>query len=173
MRGSERDALLRDLLNLANRALKSRESDLQTLALSILEILHTYHTERECVLTCGSLRLEPPGLKVFWKDLPVNGLSLTEFKVVHLLASQAGSGVSYERLYGLVHGEGFVSGLDGKGYRVNTRSIKKRIVQKFQAVDPDWDQIRVKPGFGYSWVSDRAEEQRSLGSPACEMAAAA
>ncbi|HLS68350.1 MAG TPA: helix-turn-helix domain-containing protein, partial [Kiloniellales bacterium] len=78
-------------------------------------------------------------------------LSLTEFKLVQLMAERAGQDVTYRELYDLVHGRGFVAGSGPDGYRANVRTFMKRIRQKFRELDADFDEIENYPGFGYRW----------------------
>jgi two-component system response regulator ChvI len=88
--------------------------------------------------------------QVTWKGTEVE-LTLTEFEIIHRLASRSGRDVGYRELYDLVHGEGFVAGDGAEGYRANVRTLIKRIRQKFRNVDEQFDEIRNYPGFGYRW----------------------
>jgi two-component system response regulator ChvI len=102
-----------------------------------------------------SLAVEPLALdldshRITWKGGDVE-LTLTEFEIIHVLASRTGKDVSYRELYDLVHGEGFVAGEGAEGYRANVRTMIKRIRQKFRNVDGEFDEIRNYPGFGYRW----------------------
>ena len=49
-------------------------------------------------LTCGKLVLKPETSRAFWNRVDV-GLTLGEYKIVHLLVSNAGSFVTYRALY--------------------------------------------------------------------------
>src|SRR6185437_14403128 len=80
-------------------------------------------------------------------------LTLTEFKIVALLALRTGEDVSYREIYDLVHGKDFVAGYGTEGYRANVRTFIKRIRKKFRDVDPDFDQIHNYAGFGYRWIA--------------------
>lgn len=82
------------------------------------------------------------------RELP---LTLTEFKVVALLADSGGADVSYRQIYDLVRGEGFAAGYGEEGYRGNVRAMVKRIRQKFRDVDADFDDLQNYAGFGYRW----------------------
>ena len=104
----------------------------------------------------GELELRGETSRVFWKGKEVP-LSVTEFKMVALLAARAGQDVRYRDLYDLVHGSGFVAGYGTEGYRSNVRAFVKRIRQKFREVDPAFDEIENYSGFGYRW-SDAASE---------------
>ena len=101
----------------------------------------------------GSLRLDNDSHRAFWKDNQLD-LTLTEFKVVRLLAGQSGKDVSYRHIYDVVRGEGFSAGHGEDGYRTNVRSLVKRLREKFTAYDKDFAQIENYPGFGYRWLND-------------------
>lgn len=102
------------------------------------------------VLRRGPLELRRDTNRAFWKDKEVP-LSITEFKMVDLLATRAGQDVRYRELYDLVHGEGFMAGYGNEGYRSNVRAFVKRIRQKFRDVDDSFDEIENYSGFGYRW----------------------
>ena len=101
-------------------------------------------------LAVDLLSLDLDSHRVTWKGNDVE-LTLTEFEIIHVLASRTGKDVSYRELYDLVHGEGFVAGEGAEGYRANVRTMIKRIRQKFRNVDGEFDEIRNYPGFGYRW----------------------
>lgn len=100
----------------------------------------------------GPLELRRDTARAFWKGNEVP-LTITEFKMVDLLASRAGHDVRYRDLYDLVHGEGFVTGNGTEGYRANVRAFVKRIREKFRAADADWDALENYSGFGYRWTA--------------------
>lgn len=102
------------------------------------------------VLRRGLLELRRDTNRAFWNDKEVP-LSITEFKMVDLLATRAGHDVRYRELYDLVHGEGFMAGYGSEGYRSNVRAFVKRIRQKFRDVDEGFDEIENYSGFGYRW----------------------
>jgi two-component system response regulator ChvI len=102
----------------------------------------------EPVLTRGPLQLRVS--RAFWRNQQVD-LTLTEFNIVHLLASRAGQDVSYREIYDLVHGRAFIAGYGADGYRANVRSLIKRIRQKFRSIDPRFTEIENFPGLGYRW----------------------
>jgi two-component system, OmpR family, response regulator ChvI len=103
----------------------------------------------------AALELRPDIGRAFWKGRQID-LTLTEFRMVHHLASRAGEDVPYRDLYDLVHGKDFVAGPGEEGYRANVRTFIKRIRQKFRDVDDSFEQIENYPGFGYRWR--RSEE---------------
>lgn len=105
------------------------------------------------VLVLGSLRLDHETSRAFWRVQQVD-LSLTEFRMVALMATRAGREVRYRELYDLVHGPDFVAGVGEQGYRANVRTFIKRIRQKFHDLDDGFDAIENYAGFGYRWRND-------------------
>jgi len=101
-------------------------------------------------LVCDRLRLEPETSRAFWNGVDVD-LTLGEYKLVHLLASNAGSFATYRTLYDRLHFQGFIAGSGTDGFRANVRSAIKRIRNKFRACDPAFDKIENYTGFGYCW----------------------
>jgi two-component system, OmpR family, response regulator ChvI len=101
-------------------------------------------------LTCGNLVLNTETSRACWNQVDV-GLTLGEYNVVHLLASHAGSFVTYRTLYDRLRFKGFIAGTGNDGYRANVRSAIKRIRNKFRACDPAFDEIENYTGFGYGW----------------------
>jgi two-component system response regulator ChvI len=99
---------------------------------------------------CGRLMLKPRVSRAFWDDTDVC-VTLTEFKVVHLLASNVGSHVTYRAVYDCMHYVGFVAGSGATGYQTNVRSCIRRIRNKFRAVDPTFAEIDNYQSFGYRW----------------------
>jgi two-component system response regulator ChvI len=100
--------------------------------------------------TLGALRLD--GQRAFWREHQVD-LSLTEYRIVSMLAQKANKDVSYREIYDLVHGEGFVAGAGEDGYRANVRTFIKRIRQKFRDLDDTFDRIENYPSYGYRWAT--------------------
>jgi len=101
-------------------------------------------------LTSGKLVLNTKTSRACWNQVDV-GLTLGEYNVVHLLASKAGTFVTYRTLYDRLTYEGFIAGIGDDGYRANVRSAIKRIRNKFRACDPAFDEIENYTGFGYGW----------------------
>ncbi len=99
---------------------------------------------------CGRLMLKPKVSRAFWDEVDV-GLTLTEFKIVHLLATSVGSYVTYRSVYDCMHYVGFIAGSGENGYRTNVRSCIKRIRNKFRAIDPEFAEIDNYQSFGYRW----------------------
>jgi two-component system response regulator ChvI len=78
-------------------------------------------------------------------------LTVTEFRIVRLLATHAGDEVRYRQIYDVVHGIGFYAGDGEDGYRTNVRSLIRKVRQKFCAIDPLFAEIQNRPGVGYCW----------------------
>jgi hypothetical protein len=75
-----------------------------------------------------------------------------EYRIVHLLATNAGRYITYRSIYDRLTYEGFIGGVGNTGYRVNVRSAIKRIRNKFRACDPTFDEIENYTAFGYCWA---------------------
>jgi two-component system response regulator ChvI len=101
-------------------------------------------------LACDKLRLKPETSRALWNGLDVD-LTLGEYNIVYLLASKAGSFVTYRAVYDRLRYEGFIAGSGNNGFRANVRSAIKRIRNKFRACDPAFDEIENYTGFGYCW----------------------
>jgi two-component system response regulator ChvI len=101
-------------------------------------------------LACDKLQLKLETRRAFWNGVDVD-LTLGEYKLVHLLASNVGSFVTYRSLYDRLQIQGFVAGSGANGFWANVRSAIKRIRNKFRACDPDFDMIQNYTGFGYGW----------------------
>jgi two-component system, OmpR family, response regulator ChvI len=105
------------------------------------------------VLHFGRLELRFDTSRASWAGTLVD-LTLTEFKIVALLALRTGEPVPYREIYDVVHGKGFAAGHGSEGYRANARTFVKRIRTKFCGVDPEFEHIRNYSGFGYQWTGD-------------------
>lgn len=113
-------------------------------------IRKTADPEFEGNFHCGRLLLKPGISRACWDDVDID-LTLTEFKIVHLLASNIGTYVTYRAVYDCMHYVGFIAGSGENGYRTNVRSCIKRIRNKFRAVDPEFAEIANYQSFGYRW----------------------
>jgi two-component system response regulator ChvI len=102
----------------------------------------------------GPLELRFETNRALWTGRAVD-LTLTEFKIVTLLAEKAGQDVGYREIYDLVHGKDFIAGQGAEGYRANVRTFIKRIRKKFRDGDPDFDHIENYAGFGYRWTAEQ------------------
>ena len=99
---------------------------------------------------CGKLVLRSDVSRAYWNDADL-GLTLGEYNIVHLLASNVGRYVTYRAIYDRLHHEGFIAGDGANGYRANVRSAIKRIRNKFRDFDPTFHQIENYASFGYCW----------------------
>jgi len=104
----------------------------------------------------GALELDPETRRAAWKGRHVD-LTLTEFKLVHYLAVNAGRDIAYRELYDQVRGAGFLAGEGEQGYRTNVRAFIKRVRQKFRDVDEGFGAIENYAGFGYRWGGDGSD----------------
>jgi two-component system response regulator ChvI len=101
-------------------------------------------------MICGKLLLRPDVSRAYWDDVDL-GLTLGEYNIVRLLASNVGRYVTYRTIYDGLHYEGFIAGSGADGYRANVRSAIKRIRTKFRDFDSSFDEIENYAGFGYCW----------------------
>ena len=101
-------------------------------------------------LRYGRLLLYPDVNRACWNDLDLD-LTVSEYKILELLASNMGRPITHRAIYDRRHYEGFVAGSGPAGYRANVRSIIKRIRSKFRSHDPAFDAIANIPGCGYRW----------------------
>ena len=108
----------------------------------------------EEVMELGPLTLRLASHRALWEgsELP---LTVTEFRIVRLLAESGAAGASYRGIYDVVHGEGFTAGDGPDGFRTNVRSLIRRIRRKFRAVEPGFAAIENLPGRGYRWRGSR------------------
>jgi two-component system response regulator ChvI len=104
----------------------------------------------------GRLLLRPDIGRAYWDGIDVD-LTLTEFRIVYLLASQADGFVAYRTVYDCVHHAGFVAGNGDDGFRTNVRSSIRRIRNKFRELDDGFSEIENYPSFGYRWRDSTAD----------------
>ena len=105
------------------------------------------------MLDVGPLQLKLRVCRASWNGADL-GLTLTEYKIVHLLVSNLGNHLTYRAVYDTMHHEGFIAGSGEDGYRTNVRSCIKRIRNKFRVHDPNFACIANYPSFGYRWEVD-------------------
>jgi two-component system, OmpR family, response regulator ChvI len=106
-------------------------------------------------IVCGKLLLNPNVGRAYWNDRDV-GLTLGEYNIVHLLATNAGRWVTYRAIYDRVHYEGFIGGSGEDGYRTNVRGTIRHIRKKFLQCDETFDEIQNFVGLGYRWANANA-----------------
>ena len=104
----------------------------------------------DATLEHGHLTLMPNASRAFWKGEDID-LTVREFKIVQLIVESRGRAVSYRQIYDRMHFCGFVAGEGEEGYRVNVRSMIRRIRVKFRSFDPTFDAIRNAAALGYAW----------------------
>jgi two-component system response regulator ChvI len=107
----------------------------------------------EETLAVGPLELKLRVCRALWDGADV-GLTLTEYKFVHLLVTHLGDHLTYRAVYDTMHHAGFIAGSGEDGYRTNVRSCIKRIRNKFRALDAGFACIANYPSFGYRWEVD-------------------
>ena len=98
-------------------------------------------------MICGKLLLRPDVSRAYWKDADL-GLTLGEYNIVYLLASNVGRYMTYRAIYDRLHYEGFIAGSGADGYRANVRSVIKRIRNKFRSLDPPSTRSRTTTASG-------------------------
>jgi two-component system, OmpR family, response regulator ChvI len=104
------------------------------------------------LVVCGKLVLNPNVSRAYWNDSDA-GLTLVEYKIIHLLASNAGRWVTYRAIYDRVHYEGFIGGSGEGGYRINVRGMIRRVRRKFIQCDEAFAEIENFMGLGYRWAT--------------------
>lgn len=109
---------------------------------------------RAAAIRLGRLELRFDINRARWAGQTID-LTLTEFRILSLLAEKAGQDVGYREIYDLVHGKDFVAGHGTEGYRANVRTFIKRIRRKFRDGDPGFDHIENYAGFGYRWTAQK------------------
>ncbi|MEX2643901.1 MAG: response regulator transcription factor [Acetobacterales bacterium] len=102
------------------------------------------------VLEVGDLTLWLNSCGALWRGREVR-LTVTEFRIVCLLAGDPGRDFSYRRIYDVVHGADFVAGDGPEGHRANVRSLIKKIRKRFRRLDSEFEAIENSPGYGYRW----------------------
>ena len=101
-------------------------------------------------IVSGKLVLLMDISRACWNGVDV-GLTVSEFRILHLIMSRPGSFVTYRSIYDCMHYKGFVAGSGDDGYRNNVRSAIKRVRNKFRQLDADFAEIENYQGFGYRW----------------------
>jgi two-component system, OmpR family, response regulator ChvI len=106
--------------------------------------------EAEKPIVCGKLVLSPSASRAYWNGVDV-GLTVSEYDIVHFLASNVGNYATCRAIYDLQYYEGFVAGKEDQGYRSNVRSSIKRIRRKFCEVDSTFSELQNSPPRRYRW----------------------
>jgi two-component system response regulator ChvI len=105
-------------------------------------------------LSIGQLDLCLDANRAYWRGKEVN-LTLSEFKMVRLLAEQAGEYIAYRRLYDLARGKASSDSDGDAGIEMNMRTFIKRIRQGFVSIDARFDLIENYAKFGYRWRKEQ------------------
>ncbi|MQA65905.1 MAG: response regulator [Alphaproteobacteria bacterium] len=108
-------------------------------------------------LKVGRLLLKSHCHRALWRGREVP-LTITEVRIVRLLACRAGTTISYREIYDVVHGAGFRAGEGTDGFRTNVRSLIRKIRRRFHTIDHGFDEIENHPGIGYCWRSAPAAQ---------------
>ena len=128
-----------------------RPGNLRPVAMGVVKASkRTDQLQSDGSMICGKLLLRPDVGRAYWQDADLD-LTLGEYNIVHMLASNLGRYVTYRAIYDRLHYEGFIAGSGPDGYRANVRSAIKRIRNKFRDLDPTFDKIENYTGFGYCW----------------------
>jgi two-component system response regulator ChvI len=106
--------------------------------------------ELEPVVEHGKLTLRPQVGRALWDGNDLD-LTLTEYKILTLLAATPGRFAGYREIYDCMHYVGFMAGGGDDGFRTNVRSALKRIRNKFRAYEPGFAEIENHAGIGYRW----------------------
>ena len=101
-------------------------------------------------IACGKLLLDPAERRAWWNGAEVL-LTVGEFNMVVLLASNPGRCLDNRTVYDCLRYKGFQSGQGEKGFWVNVRSAIRHIRKKFRAIDSTFDELENARGFGYRW----------------------
>lgn len=113
--------------------------------------IHPTSTE---ITRIGELTLMLESHRALWQRQRVS-LTVTEFRIVRLLAMSPGTTQSYRKIYDIVRAPGFVAGDGPDGYRTNVRALIKKIRKRFRNVDAGFEEIENDPGEGYRWRPSR------------------
>ncbi len=114
-------------------------------------------------LSCGPLTVNVKMHRVSWKGERVP-LTVTEFRIVNLLASRAGEDIAYREIYDVVHGKEFRAGDGTNGFHANVRSLIRHVRRKFRSLDADFSAIENYSGFGYRWRNGNIRREHPLPS---------
>jgi len=120
------------------------------------------------VLSCGPLTVNVKMHRVLWKGERVP-LTVTEFRIVNLLASRAGEDIAYREIYDVVHGKEFRAGDGANGFHANVRSLIRHVRRKFRSLDADFSAIENYSGFGYRWQGSDIRREQSVPDDATDL----
>lgn len=109
---------------------------------SLFSIKDGSNSHSSTVTRVGEVEIKASSMQTRWKNSPVE-LTPTEFDILSALIART-EGVSIEELVRVTR-QGIV-----EDNTINTHILHIR--KKFKKVDPDFDCIKTRYGFGYSWV---------------------
>ncbi|MBT8129739.1 MAG: response regulator transcription factor [Gammaproteobacteria bacterium] len=109
---------------------------------SLFSIKDGGNSRSSTVTHIGEMEMNPSSMQARWKNKPVE-LTPTEFDILSALLAST-EGVSIEELVSVTR-QGIV-----EDNTINTHILHIR--KKFKKVDPDFDCIKTRYGFGYSWI---------------------
>ena len=98
----------------------------------------------------GNLAINLADWTITWRGQHID-FSVSEVKIILALAERPGVCLTYREVYDAVRGPGFHVGEGPNGHRNASRTHIKRIRAKLRSLDPTFDQIETRPGFGYLW----------------------
>lgn len=110
----------------------------------------TAHSYSQKKIAVGKLVLHSTVSQAYWNDFAID-LTVGEYRIVHLLATNAGRYVPARTIYDQFHHRRVVSRPDDHGYRTNVRTMIKRIRRKFRECDPAFAEIQNFVALGYCW----------------------
>lgn len=96
----------------------------------------------EITLNIGMLQIYPDQKRVFWREQAID-FTLTEFWLLYSLCKHPGHLKSHDQL------------MEAASIVVTSNAISahiRRIREKFQTIDPDFNGIRTEYGMGYRWM---------------------
>jgi two-component system, OmpR family, response regulator ChvI len=96
----------------------------------------------------GSLKID--SAITTWRDMVID-FTPGELRVLTALTAAQPGMLTFREVYDAVRRPGFAAGRGEDGYRTNVRSTIKRLRIKFRTVDPAFDCIKTRTGFGYRW----------------------
>lgn len=104
----------------------------------------------------GRLMLNPVEDRAVWDDTDLC-LTLSEYRVVELLASKSPGHAAYHEIHGRIRPPGPArTHATAMEQRRNVRSAIRRIRLKFRSCDPTFSQIRNFEALGYVWLQEGA-----------------
>jgi two-component system phosphate regulon response regulator PhoB len=96
--------------------------------------------DQKTELHVGDMQISPSRFQVFVKGQPIEGFTLTEFKLLHFLASRAGWVLNRQQILDVVRGEEIA---------VTERAVDVQIVGLRKKLGPYADYIEAVRGVGY------------------------